>query len=194
MVSIELIKQLREETDISLAECKKALEESNGDIEKAKEILKKKGESVAAKKSEREVNAGLIDAYIHAGGQVGVLIKVLCETDFVARGDLFKELIHELLLQIASMSPIYVSEEDIEEEVIEKEIEIYKEQLVNDNKPDDIKENIIKGKLDKFKKEVCLLSQPWVKDNSMTVQDLINDYIAKLGENIKVKEFVRYEL
>lgn len=194
MVSIELIKQLREETDISLAECKKALEESNGDIEKAKEILKKKGESVAAKKSEREVNAGLIDAYIHAGGQVGVLIKVLCETDFVARGDLFKELIHELLLQIASMSPTYVSEEDIEEEVIEKEIEIYKEQLVNDNKPDDIKENIIKGKLDKFKKEVCLLSQPWVKDNSMTVQDLINDYIAKLGENIKVKEFVRYEL
>lgn len=194
MVSIELIKQLREETDISLAECKKALEESNGDIEKAKEILKKKGESVAAKKSEREVNAGLIDAYIHAGGQVGVLIKVLCETDFVARGDLFKELIHELLLQIASMSPTYVSEEDIEEEVIEKEIEIYKEQLVNDNKPDNIKENIIKGKLDKFKKEVCLLSQPWVKDNSMTVQDLINDYIAKLGENIKVKEFVRYEL
>lgn len=194
MVSIELIKQLREETDISLAECKKALEESNGDIEKAKEILKKKGESVAAKKSEREVNAGLIDAYIHAGGQVGVLIKVLCETDFVARGDLFKELIHELLLQIASMSPIYVSEEDIEEEVIEKEIEIYKEQLANDNKPDNIKENIIKGKLDKFKKEVCLLSQPWVKDNSMTVQDLINDYIAKLGENIKVKGFVRYEL
>lgn len=194
MVSIELIKQLREETDISLAECKKALEESNGDIEKAKEILKKKGESVAAKKSEREVNAGLIDAYIHAGGQVGVLIKVLCETDFVARGDLFKELIHELLLQIASMSPIYVSEEDIEEEVIEKEIEIYREQLANDNKPDNIKENIIKGKLDKFKKEVCLLSQPWVKDNSMTVQDLINDYIAKLGENIKVKEFVRYEL
>jgi len=194
MVSIELIKQLREETDISLAECKKALEESNGDIEKAKEILKKKGESVAAKKSEREVNAGLIDAYIHAGGQVGVLIKVLCETDFVARGDLFKELIHELLLQIASMSPIYVSEEDIEEEVIEKEIEIYREQLANDNKPDNIKENIIKGKLDKFKKEVCLLSQPWVKDNSMTVQDLINDYIAKLGENIKVKGFVRYEL
>ena len=194
MVSIELIKQLREETDISLAECKKALEESNGDIEKAKEILKKKGESVAAKKSEREVNAGLIDAYIHAGGQVGVLIKVLCETDFVARGDLFKELIHELLLQIASMSPTYVSEEDIEGGAIEKEIEIYREQLVNDNKPDDIKENIIKGKLDKFKKEVCLLSQPWVKDNSMTVQDLINDYIAKLGENIKVKGFVRYEL
>lgn len=194
MVSIKLIKQLREETDISLAECKKALEESNGDIEKAKEILKKKGESVAAKKSEREVNAGLIDAYIHAGGQVGVLIKVLCETDFVARGDLFKELIHELLLQIASMSPIYVSEEDIEGGAIEKEIEIYREQLVNDNKPDNIKENIIKGKLDKFKKEVCLLSQPWVKDNSMTVQDLINDYIAKLGENIKVKGFVRYEL
>ena len=135
MVSIELIKQLREETDISLAECKKALEESKGDIEKAKEILKKKGESVAAKKSEREVSAGAINSYIHAGGQVGVLIKVLCETDFVSKGDLFKELTHELLLQIASMSPIYVSKEDIPEKVLQKEIEIYKEQLKNDNKP-----------------------------------------------------------
>lgn len=194
MVSIELIKQLRQETDISLAECKKALEESNGDIEKAKEILKKKGQSVAAKKGDREVGAGLIDAYIHAGGQVGVMIKILCETDFVARGDLFKELTHELLLQIASMAPRYVSEEYIPNEILEKEEEIYREQLQNDNKPEEIKENIIKGKIDKFKKESCLLSQPWVKDNSVTIQDLINDYIAKLGENIKVKEFTRYEL
>jgi len=194
MISIELIKQLRQETDISLAACKKALEESNGDIEKAKEILKKKGQSVAAKKCDREVGAGAIDAYIHAGGQVGVLIEVLCETDFVARGDAFKELIHELLLQIASMSPKYVSEEEVENDILEKEKEIYREQLINDNKPEEIKENIIKGKLEKFKKECCLLSQPWIKDNSMTIQDLINDYIAKLGENIRVKKFTRYEL
>lgn len=194
MVSIELIKQLREETNISLAECKKALEESKGDIAKAKEILKKQGEAIALKKCEREVSSGVISSYIHAGGKVGVLIKVLCETDFVAKGDLFKELTHELLLQIASMSPLYVEEEDIEEDVLQKEIEIYNEQLKNDSKPDNIKENIVKGKLEKFKKEVCLLSQDWVKDNSMTIQDLINDYIARLGENIKVKEFVRYEL
>jgi elongation factor Ts len=194
MVSIELIKQLREETNISLAECKKALEESKGDIAKAKEILKKQGEAIALKKCEREVSSGVISSYIHAGGKVGVLIKVLCETDFVAKGDLFKELTHELLLQIASMSPLYVEEEDIEEDVLQKEIEIYNEQLKNENKPDNIKENIVKGKLEKFKKEVCLLSQDWVKDNSITIQDLINDYIARLGENIKVKEFVRYEL
>lgn len=194
MVSIELIKQLREETNISLAECKKALEESKGDIAKAKEILKKQGEAIALKKCEREVSSGVISSYIHAGGKVGVLIKVLCETDFVAKGDLFKELTHELLLQIASMSPLYVEEEDIEKDVLQKEIEIYNEQLKNENKPDNIKENIVKGKLEKFKKEVCLLSQDWVKDNSMTIQDLINDYIARLGENIKVKEFVRYEL
>lgn len=194
MVSIELIKQLREETNISLAECRKALEESKGDIAKAKEILKKQGEAIALKKCEREVSSGVISSYIHAGGKVGVLIKVLCETDFVAKGDLFKELTHELLLQIASMSPLYVEEEDIEEDVLQKEIEIYNEQLKNENKPDNIKENIVKGKLEKFKKEVCLLSQDWVKDNSITIQDLINDYIARLGENIKVKEFVRYEL
>ena len=194
MVSIELIKQLREETNISLAECKKALEESKGDIAKAKEILKKQGEAIALKKCEREVSSGVISSYIHAGGKVGVLIKVLCETDFVAKGDLFKELTHELLLQIASMSPLYVEEEDIEKDVLQKEIEIYNEQLKNENKSDNIKENIVKGKLEKFKKEVCLLSQDWVKDNSITIQDLINDYIARLGENIKVKEFVRYEL
>ncbi|NMB47425.1 elongation factor Ts [Patescibacteria group bacterium] len=194
MVSIELIKQLREETNISLAECRKALEESKGDIAKAKEILKKQGEAIALKKCEREVSSGVISSYIHAGGKVGVLIKVLCETDFVAKGDLFKELTHELLLQIASMSPLYVEEEDIEEDVLQKEIEIYNEQLKNENKSDNIKENIVKGKLEKFKKEVCLLSQDWVKDNSITIQDLINDYIARLGENIKVKEFVRYEL
>jgi elongation factor Ts len=194
MVSIELIKQLRQETDISLAQCKKALEESNGDIEKAKEILKKKGESIAAKKSDREVSAGIIDAYIHGEGKVGVMIELLCETDFVARGDAFKELSHEILLQIASMGPKYVSEGEIPEEVLNKEKEIFLEQMKDDNKPDDIKEKIIQGKLDKFKKGVCLLSQPWVKDDSRTIQELINDYIAKLGENIIVKSFTRYEL
>lgn len=194
MVSIDLVKQLRQETDISLAECKKALEESGGDIEKAKEILKKKGQSVAAKKGDREVSAGKVDAYIHADGRVGVLLEVLCETDFVAKGDDFKNLMHELLLQIASMGARYVSEEDIEEDILKKEKDIYIEQMAGEEKPEDIKQKIIEGKIEKFKKEICLLSQPWVKNDSRTVKDLVNDTIAKLGENIVVKKFTRYEL
>ena len=194
MVSIELIKQLRQETDISLAECKKALEETNGDIEEAKEWLKKRGQAPANKKSERDVSAGIIDAYIHGDGSVGVMIELLCETDFVSRGDGFKELSHELLLQIASMKPTYIKAEDINEEIIAKEKEIFLEQMKDENKPEEIKDKIIEGKIEKFKKESCLLSQPWVKDDSRSVQDLINDYIAKMGENIVVKNFVRYEL
>lgn len=194
MVSIDLIKQLRQETDISLAQCKKALEESNGDIEKAKEILKKKGQAIAEKKSDRDVCAGIIDTYVHGEGSVGVMIEVLCETDFVARGEAFKELSHEILLQIASMKPKYIKGEDISDEVLSKEKEIYLEQMKDENKPEEIKEKIIQGKIDKFKKNTCLLSQGWVKDDSRTIQDLVNDYIAKLGENIIIKNFIRYEL
>jgi len=194
MVSIDLIKQLRQETDISLAQCKKALEESNGDIEKAKEILKKKGQSMAEKKSDRNVSAGIIDSYIHGEGRVGVMLEILCETDFVARGEAFKELSREILLQIASMNPKYISGEDIPEDILAKEKEIYLEQMKGEDKPEEIKQKIIQGKLDKFKKGNCLLSQAWVKDDSRTIKDLINDYIAKLGENIIVKNFIRYEL
>lgn len=194
MVSIDLVKQLRKETDISLAQCKKALEESCGDIEKAKEILKKQGQAIAAKKMNRDVSSGIIDAYIHQGGSVGVMVELSCETDFVARGDAFKELSHEILLQIASMSPRFIDESFIDQSILDKEREIFEEQMQEENKPEEIKKKIIEGKLEKFKKEACLLSQPWIKDDSRIIKDLINDYIAKLGEKIIVKNFVRYEL
>lgn len=192
-VEIETIKQLREETGISLGDCKKALEESNGDISLAKEYLKKRGAAVAQKKTEREVGAGIIDSYIHQDKRLGVLLEINCETDFVARGEDFQNLAHEICLQIASMKPLYLKEEEVPESVLEKEKEIIAEQVKELNKPAEIAEGIIKGKLEKYKKDVCLLDQLWVKDDSKTIQSLINEYIAKTGENIIVKRFVVYE-
>jgi elongation factor Ts len=192
-VEVELIKKLREETGISLSDCKKALEESQGDIEKAKEYLRKRGESVALKKGDREVGAGIIDCYIHPNKRVGVMIELACETDFVALGEDFNNLAHEIGLQIASMKPLFVKEEEIPEDILNKEKAIYEEQAKELNKPKEITEGIIKGKLEKFKKENCLINQLWIKDDSKTIQNLINEYIAKTGENILVKRFVRYE-
>ena len=194
MVEIETIKKLREETAISLGDCKKALEESNGDISLAKEYLKKRGAAVALKKTEREASAGIIDSYIHSNKRLGVLLEINCETDFVARGEEFQNLAHEICLQIASMKPMYLKEEEIPQSVLEKEKEIITEQVKEMNKPAEVLEGIIKGKLEKYKKEVCLLDQLWIKDDSKTIQSLINEYIAKIGENIIVKRFVIYEL
>ena len=194
VVEIETIKKLREETGISLGDCKKALEESNGDISLAKEYLKKRGAAVALKKTEREASAGIIDSYIHSNKRLGVLLEINCETDFVARGEEFQNLAHEVCLQIASMKPIYLKEEEIPQSVLEKEKENITEQVKEMNKPAEVLEGIIKGKLEKYKKEVCLLDQLWIKDDSKTIQSLINEYIAKIGENIIVKRFVIYEL
>jgi len=194
VVEIETIKKLREETGISLSDCKKALEESNGDISLAKEYLKKRGAAVALKKTEREASAGIIDSYIHSNKRLGVLLEINCETDFVARGEEFQNLAHEVCLQIASMKPMYLKEEEIPQSVLEKEKEIITEQVKEMNKPAEVLEGIIKGKLEKYKKEVCLLDQLWIKDDSKTIQSLINEYIAKIGENIIVKRFVIYEL
>jgi elongation factor Ts len=194
VVEIETIKKLREETGISLGDCKKALEESNGDISLAKEYLKKRGAAVALKKTEREASAGIIDSYIHSNKRLGVLLEINCETDFVARGEEFQNLAHEICLQIASMKPMYLKEEEIPQSVLEKEKEIITEQVKEMNKPAEVLEGIIKGKLEKYKKEVCLLDQLWIKDDSKTIQSLINEYIAKIGENIIVKRFVIYEI
>ena len=194
MVTIDQIKQLREETDISVTECKKALEQAQGDFEKAKEILKARGQSIAQKKSDRAANAGIIASYIHPGSQVGVLLDIRCETDFVARSADFLVLAHELCLQIAAGNPIYASEKDIPEEILNKEKEAALEQFKDSNKPANIINNIIEGKLGKYKQESVLLSQSWVKDSDKTIKDLVNEYIAKLGENILPKKFVRYEL
>jgi elongation factor Ts len=192
-VNIDLVKKLREETGISLGDCRKALEESSNDMEGAKEYLKKRGQAVAAKKSDRVAEGGIIDTYVHSNKRLGVMIELACETDFVARSDDFVNLSHEICLQIASMKPLFVKEEDIPEEVLGKEKEMIEEQIKEMDKPQEIKEGIIKGKLEKYKKEVCLLNQPWVKDDSKTIQSLINESIAKLGENIIVKRFIKYE-
>lgn len=192
-VNIDLVKQLREETGISLSDCKRALEESEGQIDKAKEYLKKRGQAVAAKKTERAVGAGIIDTYVHSSGRLGVMLEINCETDFVSRGEDFKNLAHEICLQIASMKPLYVREEEIPEEVLNRERGLAEEQAKGMNKPAEIVEGIIKGKLEKFKKDVCLVNQLWVKDDTKTIQVLINEHIAKTGENIVVKRFIIYE-
>ena len=193
MVNIDLVKKLREETGISLGDCKKALEECSEDISKAKEYLKKRGQAVAAKKTERAVGSGIIDTYVHSNRRLGVMLEINCETDFVARGEDFQNLAHEICLQIASMRPSYVKEQDIPEGVLNKEKASYEEQAKSMNKPAEIIEGIIKGKLEKFKKDFCLLNQLWVKDDTKTIQVLINEVIAKTGENIVVKRFVLYE-
>lgn len=193
-VDAKLVKTLREMTGAGMLECKAALEEANGDLELAVEILRKKGIAKAAKKAGRETKEGLIHSYIHAGGRIGVLLELNCETDFVARNELFKELANEIALQIAAMRPQYVKREDIPREIIEKEGEIAREAALAEGKPAHIAEKIAEGKLEKFYKEVCLYEQPYIKDDKKTVEEVIKEYIAKIGENIQVRRFCRFEL
>ncbi len=193
-VDAKLVKKLRELTGAGMLDCKKALEETGGDLEAAVELLRKKGIAKAAKKAGRETKEGLIHAYIHAGGRIGVLLELNCETDFVARNELFKELANEIAMQVAAMRPRWVKREDVPKEVVEKEGEIAREAALAEGKPEHIAEKIAEGKVEKFFKEVCLLEQPYIKDDKKTVEELIKEYIAKLGENIQVRRFTRYEL
>jgi len=193
-VDAKLVKTLRDMTGAGFMECKKALEETNGNLEEAVEVLRKKGIAKAAKKAGRETKEGLIHSYIHAGGRVGVLLELNCETDFVARNDVFKELANELALQIAAMKPKWVSREDVPKEIVEKEGEIAREAAIADGKPEHIAEKIAEGKVNKFFQENCLLEQKYIKDETKTIEDLIKEYIAKLGENIQVRRFCRYEI
>jgi elongation factor Ts len=193
-ISIEDIKKLREVTQISLAECKNALIEADGDFEKAIEILRKKGAIKARQKEARAVSAGIIEAYVHPGGRVGVLLELRCETDFVARNEQFKILAHDIAMQIAAMNPIWVKAEDIPPEVLQKEREIWEESLGLSGKPENIREKIIEGKKQSYYKEVCLLNQPFIKDESITIKELIDNAISKIGENIQVIRFARFEI
>lgn len=194
MENIELIKKLRQETGISLSKCKKALEESDNDLDKAKELLRKWGEKLAQKRVGRETGQGIIEAYVHANKKIGVLVEVRCETDFVAKNKDFKDFVHELALHIAAANPQYLTEEEIPEEVLEKEKKIYKEQLIEEKKPKQVMDKILEGKLEKYKKEITLLSQPYVRDSERTIQDFLNEAIAKIGENITIQRFVRLEI
>jgi elongation factor Ts len=193
-MDIEQLKTLRQETGVSFAECKKALEEANGDLQRAKEILKQRGQKIAELKTVRTTQQGIIESYVHPNRKVGVLLDLRCESDFVARSVEFQQLAHELVLQIAAMNPLYVKPEDIPEDFLAGERKIYEEQLAGSGKPQKIIDQIVEGKLKKYKEEVSLLSQPWIKDDTKTIQDLLNEYIAKIGENILVKRFVRYQL
>lgn len=191
---IDKLKQLREQTCASMVECRKALEESGGDLEEAAKIIRRKGADLAGKKAGRETKQGLIEAYIHANGKIGVLLELNCETDFVAKNEMFKELAHNLAMHIAAMNPRYAGPADIPREIIEEEKKIYQEQLESSGKPQNIVDQIIEGKIRKHNEEICLLNQPFVKNQDLSVQDYINETIAKIGENIKVGKFVRFEI
>jgi elongation factor Ts len=191
---MEKVKELKEITGAGFADCRKALAEANGDMEKAIEILRKRGLAKAEKKLAREAKEGIIDAYIHIGGRIGVLVEVNCETDFVARNEEFKKFVHEIAMQIAAMSPRWIKREDVPEEVVRKEFEIYFEQSKAEGKPEHIAEKIAKGKLEKFFEENCLYEQIWVRDGKSKIEDLIKSMIAKFGENISVRRFARFEI
>ncbi len=186
------IKQLREKTFAGMMDCKRALAEAGGDIKKAIEILRKKGIALAGRKAARVAKEGIIASYIHSNDRIGVLIEVNCETDFVAKNDLFKNFVKDLTMQVAASNPLYIDKKDIPKEVVDKEIDIIKEQ--HKDKPAKVMDKIIEGNLDKFYSEVCLLHQPFIKDPSVTIKDLLTQIIAKTGENIAVHRFTRYQL
>lgn len=194
MVSANDVKELRERTGAGMMDCKRALVEANGDMEKAAVILREKGLAKAAKKSDRIASEGLVVSYIHGNGKIGVLLEVNCETDFVARNEEFQTLCHDIAMQVAAAKPEFVSREEVPEEEIEKEKAILRAQALNEGKPEKIVEKMVEGRLEKYFQEVCLLEQPFIKDQDVTVQDIVKEAIAKLGENITVRRFARFVL
>ena len=192
MSLMEAIKNLRFKTSAGMMECKAALKETNGDIDKAVDVLRKRGIAKAAKKSSRVAGQGLVESYIHAGSRIGVLLEVNCETDFVARNNDFKKAVKDMAMQIAAANPLYVSREEVTDEAIEKEKDILRCQIKD--KPEDMIEKIVDGKIAKYFSEVCLLEQPFIKDPNVKIKDILTQLIATIGENIVVKRFVRYEV
>jgi len=193
-ISASLVKELREKTGAGVMECRKALETSNGDMEEAVKLLRQQGLKTAAKKSSRTTGEGQIGSYIHFGGKIGVLVEVNCETDFVARTADFQQFVKDIAMHVAALSPKYLSREEVPAEILQEEFELYKKQARDSGKPDNIIEKIAQGKLDKFYKSVCLLEQSFIKDESKAISDILTETVAKLGENIKITRFVRYEV
>jgi elongation factor Ts len=193
-ISAAMVKELRDKSGAGMMDCKSALVEAAGDVEKASEILRKKGIAKATKKADRAANEGRIEAYIHPGAKLGVLLEVNCETDFVANTDDYAKFCRDVAMQIAASSPKYVRREEVDQETIDHEMEIYKEQAKNQGKPDNILEKIATGKLEKFYSEIVLLEQPFVKDPDKTIQALVTETIAKLGENISIRRFSRFKI
>ncbi|MBL7162276.1 MAG: translation elongation factor Ts [Anaerolineales bacterium] len=191
-ITTKEIKELREKTSAGFLDCKKALEEHDGDFEKAVDYLRKKGLAKAAKRADRVASEGVLELYNHGDGRVGVMVEINCETDFVARSDAFRELAHELALQIAALSPLWVTEEEIPEEILAKEQEIAKERALQEGKPENIIDRIVDGRVDKFKDEVVLLRQAYIRDDKLTIQELLNEAIVAIGENIIIRRFTRW--
>lgn len=194
MITAEMVKELRTLTGAGMMDCKKALLETGGDKEKAINFLREKGLAKAARRAGRIAAQGVVDSYIHLGGKVGVMVEVNCETDFVARNEEFRAFARDICLQVAATNPAYLSREDVPEEVIENEKEILRRQAANEGKPEKIIDKIVSGRIEKFFQENCLLEQPFIKDQDKAVKDLLAEKIAKIGENIIIRRFVRFEM
>lgn len=193
-ISAAMVKELREKTGAGMMDCKKALNEANGNMEKAAEVLREKGIASATKKAGRIAAEGIVESYIHGDGRIGVLVEINCETDFVAKTEGFKSFVRDIAIQIAATNPKYITRDEVLEADIEKERGILTQQAINEGKPEKIVEKIVEGRLDKFFKEICLLEQPFVKDPDRTIELLVKENITKIGENINIRRFVRYEL
>lgn len=193
-ITAKMVKELRESTGAGMMDCKKALTECEGDLEKAVEYLRKKGIASASKKEGRDTSQGIVSSYIHMGGKVGVLIEVACETDFVARTDNFQDFVRNVAMHIAASSPVAVTREEVDPTLIEKEKDIYRGQMLEQGKPDNIIDKIVEGKVDKYYSDIVLLEQKYVKDPDLTVEDYLKSMIGELGENMAIKRFVRYQI
>jgi len=193
-ITTEMIKQLREATGAGILDCRKALENANGDYQKAIDFLREKGLATAAKRSERKASEGVVELYNHGNGRVGVMVEVNCETDFVGRSEAFREFAHEVALQVAAASPLYIREEDIPQEVLDHEAAIATAKAREEGKPENILPRIVEGNLNKFKDEVVLLRQKYIRDEAITIQQLLNDTVLKTGENIVIRRFARWAL
>lgn len=193
-ITADLVKKFRTQTGAGMMDCKKFLQEADGDYDKALELFRKEGKKIASKKADRETSEGLIEAYIHPGSRIGTMVKVACETDFVSRNEDFKQLVHDIAMHVAAFDPQYLEPEDVPEDIIAKEKEIYTEQLKKEGKPENVITKIIEGKLKKFYEEVCLLEQKFLKDDKKTVREYVEGNIAKIGENIQIVKFIKYSL
>jgi elongation factor Ts len=193
-IPAQLVKELRERTNAGFADCRAALVEAGGDLEKAIAVLRKKGQAAAAKKSMREASEGLVGSYIHAGGKIGVLVEINCESDFVARTEAFQLLCHDVAMHIAALDPRYVRREEVTPEMLDKEREIYRAQALATGKPEAVVEKIVTGKMEKFYEENCLYEQHYIKDEGLTIKEMVNAAISKLGENITIRRFSRFKV
>ncbi len=194
MVTAQMVKELRERTGAGMMDCKKALGETGGDLDKAVDFLREKGLAAAAKKAGRIASEGVVEAYIHGGGRIGVLLELNCETDFVAKTDNFKTLAKDIAMHIAASNPQYLNKEEVPENILTHEREVLKAQALNEGKPEKIVEKMVDGRIEKYYKEVCLLEQPFVKDPDKSISQMVTESIAKIGENISIRRFVRYQL